>query len=164
MSMRLVKRAENHQHQPLRPLPESDFRGRHQRFGARLRVADHHRSGHGRSGQHRVPEAVHLRVVDEQTKKKHQVGVTVENGIEESAEERNAILPARHRPIEQVAQAREDHAAAGSRKPPSGEKHSRPKICDQRAPGDDVRRDSRGSQKGRESVNGPGEIPADGAG
>ena len=57
-----------------------------------------------------------------------QVGVAVEDRVEKSAEERDAILETGDRPVKQIAETGQDHDAAGSSEAPGCEQKTGPEI------------------------------------
>ena len=80
--------ADDDQHDALGALHEADLAAGNERFGAGAGVADHDRGGHDEGDQHHVEEAVGAGVVHQQAEEDRHVGVAVDDGIEEGAEER----------------------------------------------------------------------------
>ena len=106
------KTANNQQAETFGALPKADAAAIDERFGAGLRIADHHGTSHDKAGEESVEEAVDGRVVDEKAHEDGQVGVAVKNRLQECAEKVAARLKTGERASEKVAGrgGNQDHA------------------------------------------------------
>ena len=109
MAPQLVEqRAKDDENDALGALHKADFALANEGFGAGAGVADHHRRCHAEGGEHDVEEAVAARVIDEQAKEQSDVGVAVEDGIEEGAEDGNLVGLASDAAVDHVEQTGAD--------------------------------------------------------
>jgi hypothetical protein len=113
--------AEDDQDDALGALHEAYFAGADEGFGAGAGVADHERGGHDEGNQEDVEQALTAGVEDEQAEEESDVGVAVEDGIEEGAKDGDLVGEAGDAPIDHVKEARteddeggvEEHANVG---------------------------------------------------
>src|SRR5271157_3984625 len=113
------QRADNDEHDPFRALHESHLATWDKRFGARARVAHHHRAGHDEGRQDHVEEAVGAGVIHQQPKEQHHIAVAVDDGIEEAAERRDLVGGAGDAAVHHVKNAGADDHQTGIKKHPA---------------------------------------------
>src|SRR5581483_9451193 len=119
------QRAENDEYDPLRTLQKAHLAAGDRVLGSRPRVADHHRAGHYDRRENNVEEPVDTGVIHKQTHEKGEIGIPVENRVEEAAEPGHAIAFPGDRTIDQVEEPGADHHQPGghesaARKLPGG--------------------------------------------
>lgn len=118
------ERTENEENEALRAFPDTDATAVHEGFGAGLRIADHNGSGNDDSGEQCQEEAVDGGIVDEEAEEDGEVGVTVQNGFQESTEEIDVRLAMSERAGEKIAGSRGNQNDARGEKPPGAEENS----------------------------------------
>lgn len=133
------ERTENEENEALRTFPETDAAAVDEGFGAGLRIADHHGSGDDDSGEQCQEEAVDGGIVDEEAEEDGEVGVTVQNGFQESTEEIDVRLAMSKRTSEEVAGSRGNQNNARGEKSAGAEENS----------GDDAKRETTESKNAR---------------
>ena len=102
----------------LRALHDAHGAAHADRLGARLRVAHHHRADQAGHRDDRAAHLGHVRVEHDDPQQHHQVGVPIDDRVEEGAEGRDLARSARQRAVEEVAepgQDQEDAAGADAR-------------------------------------------------
>ena len=100
--------AEDDEDDALGALHEAYFAGADEGFGAGSGVADHERGGHDEGGQEDVEEAVAAGVEDDQAKEEGDVGVAVEDGVEEGAKDGDLVGEAGDAAVDHVKEAGSD--------------------------------------------------------
>ena len=105
--------AENDEHHALRTLHEANLAGADESFGAGAGVADHQRCDHDEGGQNDVEEAVAAGIEDQQAEEQGDVGVAVDDGVEEGAEDGDLLGLAGHAAVHHVEDAGADDDQPG---------------------------------------------------
>ncbi len=109
----LKEGAEDDEDDALGTFHESYFAGADEGFGACARVADHERGGHDEGDEEDVEVAVAASVEDEQTEEEGDVGVAVEDGVKEGAEDGDLVGLAGDAAVDHVKEAGADDDEAG---------------------------------------------------
>ena len=106
------ERAQQDEHDALRPLHEAHLALADERLSARPRVADHERGDHDEGHQDHVAETVDAAVIDQQPEEEHHVGVAVDDRVEVRAEDCDLVDAAGDAAVDHIEDAgAEDHQA-----------------------------------------------------
>ncbi len=111
--------------QPLRPLHQAHRARDADRLGARLGVAHHHRAHEPRHRDDGAARVGRAREQDDDAEHHDQVGVPVDDGVEEGAERGHLSRDARHRAVEEVAEPRDDQEEPRALEPAGHERARR---------------------------------------
>src|SRR5580698_6174378 len=103
------ERAQNDEHDPLRPLHEANLALADQRLSPGAGVADHQRSDHDECRQDDVEEAIAAGVEDQQSKEQNDIGVAIDHRIEKRAEDRYLVSLTGNTSVNHVEDASADN-------------------------------------------------------
>ena len=109
----LKEGAEDDEDDALGAFHEADLAGADESFGAGAGVADHERGGHDEGYEEDVEEAIAAGVEDEQAEEEGDVGVAVEDRVEEGAEDGDLVGLAGDAAVNHVEEAGTDDDEAG---------------------------------------------------
>ena len=105
--------AEDDEDDALGTLHETDFALADEGLRAGAGVADHQRGDHDKGGEEDVEEPVAARVEDEEPEEEDDIGVAVDDGIEECSEDGDLLGLAGDASVHHVKDARADDDQAG---------------------------------------------------
>ena len=142
----IEQRSDDHQHDPFGPLGKANFALRNAVFSAGPGIADHHRTGHHDGGEDDVEEAVDGGVVIEQAHQQAEIGIAIEDRIEEAAETGNLIGFAGDTAVDHVENSGAKDDQAGLKELPLRQKHGGDDVDQQADKGEYIRVDLRESQ------------------
>ena len=103
------ERADHEEHDALGPLHEPDLALRHQRLGARARVAGHRREDQGQRRDQHVVVPAQRRVQPDQPGEQRQVREPIERRVPEGAEGRLLARDVRDLAVDEVEDVGDDH-------------------------------------------------------
>ena len=109
----LEEGSEEDEDDALGSLHEADFAFANESFGAGARVADHQGRDHDKGDEDHVTEAVDSPVVDEKAEEEDNVGIAVDDGVEEGSEDCHLVGLASDAPVDHVEEAGAEDNAAG---------------------------------------------------
>ena len=109
----LEEGAENDEDDALGAFHEADLALADEGLRAGAGVADHQRSDHDEGGEEDVEEAIAARVEDQESEEENDVGVAVDDGVEESSEDGDLVSLAGNAAIDHVEDAGADDDEAG---------------------------------------------------
>src|SRR5271165_2562040 len=109
----IEERAQNDKDDALGALHEAHLALADQRFCACAGIADHERGDHHESSEEYVKETVAARVEDEESEEEDDVGVAVDHGVEEGAEDGDLIGLASDAAVDHVEDAGSDYDQSG---------------------------------------------------
>lgn len=145
----LEEGAEDDEDDALGALHEAYFAFSDEGFGAGARVADHQRGDHDKGGEEDVEEAIATRVEDQESEEEDDVGVAVDDGIEEGSEDGDLVGLAGNAAVDHVKDACADDDEAGEEKHADvvlliaeAEQDCRAGVDDEAEKREDVRRDA----------------------
>lgn len=118
------ERSKNQQTETLRALPKTDAAALDKRFSTSLRVANHDGTGHHETREQRVKEAIHRGIVNKKPEENGQVGIAMENGLEEGIKKADARLAMGERAGDKVTCRCGNHGNAGGEKASRAEENS----------------------------------------
>jgi hypothetical protein len=158
------ERAYQQEHDALGTLEETHLAFGDGVFGARAGIAHHHGAGHHNRGQDHVEIAVNRSVVDQQAHEENQVGITVDDGIEEPAEAGHAAGRAGNWAVGQIKNRRSQHDQAGREKLSAAEKDGRNAVDHEPGERQDIRVNPRERQAAHDFLQQPVAGLSDGVG
>jgi hypothetical protein len=145
--------AKNDEHNALRALHKADLAGTDESFCAGAGVADHQGCDHDEGREKNVEQAVGAGIVDQQAEEQSNVGIAIDDGVKECAEDGDLLGLAGDAAIHHVEDSRtyNDQAGVGEHAdiimgPGIPEQEGGAGVDDQAHEGEDVGRDARQGQ------------------
>lgn len=120
----IQKRADNQQTEAFGTLPKTDTAAVNQGLRAGLRVTDHDGTGHSKTCEQRIEEAVDGGIVNEEAHENGQVRVAVQDGFQKCSEEICAGLTMGEGASEKITSGSGNHGKARREKAASAEKNA----------------------------------------
>jgi len=145
----LEEGAEDDEDDALGALHKADFALTDESLGAGASVADHQRGDHDEGGEEDVEEAIAARVEDQKSEEEDDIGIAVDDGVKEGAEDGDLLGLAGDTSVNHVENAGADDDKAGIKKHANvvvliakAEQDRRAGIDDEAEEGEDVRRNA----------------------
>ena len=108
-AIRLNRAPDDDENHALGTLEKADLAARDGVFGASAGVTDEHGACHDNRCQHDIEKAIDGSIIDQEPHQNGKIRITVEDGIEETAEASNAVGFASHAAIDHIEKPGADH-------------------------------------------------------